>query len=586
MNRVATLAASMLLLVVACTSTAGDTPATTSDSSVDTTTATVVATTLLPPTTTTAEAPDGFGGEVTIGVDMAPETLNPFDPNGFGGMVPGNAIWAMVFDVDPVTWERIPDTVIALPSRSDGIVVNDDGTMTVRYEAAAEAVWSDGTPITGGDIAFTAEAMRDMSVDGLGNIDDVMATVVATEYSGRTAYITFEEPTLAFEDALWVILPSHHLENADLVSSTDGSDWPSGGPFVVDEWEPFDSVRFVRNVNYWKVDDEGLSLPYLDALTVLGTKESGFQGDESVPPIGAFVAREIDIAEGVWAQEDIDRIEALDVVEATVQREPIPVVEQLTFNFSDVRFDVNPDSVNEFMDFRRALASSINRPQLLADTDVPWFPETPGMLVPRGTSAWSVYEAGIAQIPELPDGAASILGTTGNGDYRIRIGDALESAFTSSGVFYAPDYLDSALFFGEIIDEGTFDIGMWAWVNGGGYADQLRLFEVFDPRSVPPEDGFRGGGNYGRWGDGGSTNDNTARFSELVDEANSTVDAMRFNEIVLEAESILATELPVIPLFSRTVAAGIWTDVVSGVVNNGSSSAITWNVETWQRVGE
>lgn len=585
MNRVAALAASMLLFVVSCTSTVGDPTTTISDGSVDTTTATVVATTLLPPTTTT-EPPDGFGGEVTIGTDPAPETLNPFDPNGFGSKLPGNAIWAGVFDVDPMTWERIPDTVVALPSQSDGIVVNDDGTMTVRYEVAAEAVWSDGVPITGQDVAFTAQAMRDMSRAQEWNVKDVMATVIGAEADGKIAFITFEEPTLAFEDALWIILPSHHLDGIDLVEDTDGSDWPSGGPFVVDEWDPSQRVRFVRNEHYWKLDGDGRSLPYLDALTILGTTEPGLQANQPAPPVGAFARQEIDIAVGSWSQEDVDRIEALDDDDATLQHVPIPVIEQLTFSFSDARFEANPDSANEFIDFRRVLASSISRPQLITDTGVPWLPDTPGMLIPRGTSAWSMYEVGITQIPELPEGATSILGTTCEGDSRYRIKDALEPSFMAAGVSYESECIDSSVFFGETIDEGSFDIGMWAWVSDGGYRSQLDLLEVFDPQSTPPDDPFGSGGNYGRWGDRTTANDNTERFSELVDEARTTIDAVRFNEIILEAELILATELPVIPLAFRQNTAGIWTDAVSGVVNNVWGSGITWNVELWQHPGE
>ena len=123
---------------------------------------------------------------------------------------------------------------------------------------------------------------------------------------------------------------------------------------------------------------------------------------------------------------------------------------------------------------------------------------------------------------------------------------------------------------------------MWAWISDGGYASRLRLLELFDPRSTPPEAGFFDGGNYGRWGEGGSSNDNTARFSELVDEANATVDPDEFRDLVTEAESILATELPLIPLFSRGSALALWPDAVTGVTHNGTASTFTWNIETWQ----
>jgi len=360
---------------------------------------------------------------VTIGVDFPIETLNPFSPDAFGVRTYGNLVWAAIFDIDPDTWDRIPDVIEAMPSKSGGITVNDDGTMTVTYRIVDQAMWSDGEPITGADLAFTAAAMRDMALVGEGGIDPVMSTVVGTEADGKSASITFSEPTLAFEDALWIVLPSHALEGVDLVNGTDGTEWPSGGPFVLDDFDSFDDLRFVRNENYWK-SVEGRPLPYLDAVTILATTEPGSQGAEPVSPIGAFVAHVVDVAPIPRVPLLYDRIGGAVDEGAEFHYVPTPVIEHLTFNFSDVRHEVNPDSVNEFIEFRRILAASIDRPQILDETGVAWFPETPGMLIPVGGSAWSVYEVGIAQIPELPEGAASILSTTGNADERPKIAEA------------------------------------------------------------------------------------------------------------------------------------------------------------------
>jgi peptide/nickel transport system substrate-binding protein len=125
-------------------------------------------------------------------------TLNPFSPSAFNERLGGNLVWALVYDIAPETWERIPESVTALPSDSGDIEVNEDGTMTVRYEVRQGLVWSDGEPITGEDVAFTAEAMRDMALSGVGNVPEVMGTVIATDAVDRLAYVTFAEPTLAF----------------------------------------------------------------------------------------------------------------------------------------------------------------------------------------------------------------------------------------------------------------------------------------------------------------------------------------------------------------------------------------------------
>ena len=580
----------LIVLVVAatsCTPGSGDSTSTTGRIDDSTTSTTLTGTSATSPSTT--EAPDGYGGELVVGREASIATLNPFAPDSFGGRFAGNAIWATVYDIEPESWSRIPDLVTAMPSRGGGIEVNDDGTMTVRYEVRPGARWSDGLPITGEDVAFTAEAMRDMASRGVGNVDPVMATVLETDAVDRLAFITFAEPTLAFEDALWIVLPKHALEGIDLVDGTDGSDWPSGGPFVVESFEPFGTIRFERNEFYGKSDDEGRDLPYLDAVTIVQTTSDDAGPVSPVPPL---VAGDLDVAELNLRPEDIDRARSSDGV--TVELVPTPVIEHLTFQFGEGLDEVNPASGNRELDYRRAIARAIDREALLEETSVPWFGDVPGMLQPVGASAWDRYEFDPAAAGDLIDGVygdatgrtlpAAQVYTTGNGDYRIRIGDALESRFDAVGVGYEPVYQDSVLFFGETLTAGTFDIGMWAWISDGGYASTVRMMDWFDPSSGADASDF---GNWTAAGGGDTaTTENGNTFAELASEARSTVDPQRFANLVEEAEELLADQLPIIPLFHRAAAFAWWPDIAVGIVPNGSASDLTWNIEEWQRAGE
>ncbi len=568
-------ALALVLIAVACTSNSDETSTTEAGAGSSPTITDAASSTS---STSSTIPPDGFGGEVTIGMETSVGTLNPFSPNAFNERLAGNLVWALVYDIAPETWERTPESVTTLPSDSGNIEVNDDGTMTVRYEVRQGLVWSDGEPMTGEDVAFTAEAMRDMALSGIANVPEVMGTVLATDSVDRLAYITFSEPTLAFEDALWIILPRHALEGVDLIEGTDGSDWPSGGPFVVAEFDPFGAVRFERNEQYWKTDDDGRALPYLDAVVITDV------GDEPQSPAPDFVLRALDVALVNPWDADLRTIEGAEPDGAVLTTAPSPVIEHITFEFAGARDDVNPGSENGTADYREAVAMSLDRPAILAETGVPWYPGVPGMLIPVGTSPWEQYSYDPSAAGNLIDGVqgdseASIqarLTTTGNGDYRIRIGDALTTSFDAIGVDYEPIYLDSVLFFGETLETGAFDLGMWAWISDGGPQNQLALLDHFNPAVEPPT------GNYGRW-DGGESAD---RFTEIVAEAHTTVDPERFDELIAEAEDILATELPIIPLFNRAIHVAYWSDVVTGIVPNGSASTVTWNIESWQRVGE
>ena len=578
----------LVLAVVAsgCTNSGDDGTSTSPPPSEPSTSSSVTVAT----TTTSPAPPDGFGGEIRLGADPALSSLNPFAPDSNGERLAGNAVWAIVYDIEPDTWDRIPDTVVSLPSQSGGIELNDDGTMTVRYDVDVDARWSDGVSITGEDVAFTAEAMRDLALAGEPSVDPIMANVVGTDVVEQVAFITFSEPSLAFEDALWIILPAHALDGVDLVNETDGTDWPSGGPFIVESFDPLGSSSFVRNELYWKTDDSGRSLPYADRLMIVASAEDGVQANEPISPTADFVDRSLEVAAIPPDPRELDQITGISDEGAVLATVPSSIVEHITVQFAGGRDAVNAASLNDSLDYRTAVASAIDRDAILEETGVPWLPDTPGMLIPRIGSAWEQY-------PFDPEGAGALieglvveaeddpaprpqarLSTTGNGDYRIRIGDALEQRFEAIGVDYEPVYLDSVLFFGDTLSAGRFDLGMWAWISDGGYRSTLDLLDLFDPASEEVR------ADLGNWGS--TESEGAARLSEIAEQARSTADAQEFDELIAEAEQILADELVVIPLFNRSSSTAWWGDTVTGIEPNGSRSAVTWNLEEWQRLDE
>ena len=55
------------------------------------------------------------------------------------------------------------------------------------------------------------------------------------------------------------------------------------------------------------------------------------------------------------------------------------------------------------------------------------------------------------------------------------------------GLDYANDLEDSPLFFGETLDNGTFDLGEWAWVGSPGLSGLVSIMDVWDPENPAPE---------------------------------------------------------------------------------------------------
>ena len=134
------------LVAAACSSSSDDagdtattTAATTETTEAVTETTVAAATTTAPPATTTTEAAleHPYGGEAIVGDSQEPPTLNWAVPGGdnFIVSIVGQGYWAGVQEISGFTLELIPELVTELPTIANGgVVLNDDGTMTVSYQ--------------------------------------------------------------------------------------------------------------------------------------------------------------------------------------------------------------------------------------------------------------------------------------------------------------------------------------------------------------------------------------------------------------------------------------------------------------------
>jgi peptide/nickel transport system substrate-binding protein len=136
--------------------------------------------------------------------------------------------------------------------------------------------WSDGEPFTAADVIFTMEIVNDRNLpsgaqDSLGGIqwkqvDDY--TVVANLPKIHVAFLR------QLDGGTLPIVAKHKWESVyragkfeeAMQVSMDPKDFVSIGPFTLKEYKPgaYFSVR--RNPMYWKKDQQGKRLPYLDEV--------------------------------------------------------------------------------------------------------------------------------------------------------------------------------------------------------------------------------------------------------------------------------------------------------------------------------
>ncbi len=149
-------------------------------------------------------------------------------------------------------------------------------TLTLREGVS----WSDGTPFTAADVLFSFQALYDprsksalasaMSIGG--------APLQVTSPDPRTVVVTYPAvfgPGIRLLDNV-TLMPKHKLQAA-LDSGAFATAWSAGtppaelvaiGPFVLSEYQPAQRLVYERNPRFWRKDDRGVQLPYLDRLTI------------------------------------------------------------------------------------------------------------------------------------------------------------------------------------------------------------------------------------------------------------------------------------------------------------------------------
>jgi ABC-type transport system substrate-binding protein len=128
-------------------------------------------------------------------------------------------------------------------------VRTEGSRMTVRFRIRPEARWSDGTPITMSDVAFSAEVMRRAPPARAAGFDRLQKVVEESPTVGRLELSPSLEDWQGLFSAGRFVLPSH-------VPPEGPGDWGegppvSGGPFDVGEIVQGRSVTLERNALFF-----------------------------------------------------------------------------------------------------------------------------------------------------------------------------------------------------------------------------------------------------------------------------------------------------------------------------------------------
>ncbi|MES2210752.1 MAG: ABC transporter substrate-binding protein [Chloroflexota bacterium] len=325
--------------------------------------------------------------QLKTGTDQDLQVLNPF-----------SSILVVDFEVFTLNYDLLvnfgPD-IEPVPGFADKWEVSSDG-LTWTFHIRDGMKWSDGTPATSADAAYTyqlildATARSDASADGYylgaGYLEGYLTNAGVTAVSApdaSTLVVTTEFANTLLLQAYVPILPKHVWEKytLDEIGSIDGStpflNEPTvvgTGPYQAVEWEPGNFIRFARNPYYWGTQGAA------DEVVI-----QTFQSMDTA--VQALKSGEIDYVRGIQP----DQFKAL-------QSDPdIQVVEGISNGYSEIAFNTysrgpiegGGASTKALQDpaFRDALAWAIDQEKLVEVT-LGGFGEPGDTIVPPFHTRW------------------------------------------------------------------------------------------------------------------------------------------------------------------------------------------------------
>lgn len=300
----------------------------------------------------------------------------------------------------------------------------DRSGRTIRFVLRRNVYFSDGTPFSAADVAWTIQRLMNPALHS--PTGDAFRSgegqVVAQVAGGDRIAITFPQPVVGlarlFDQVAVMSARSPHGEMAVL------------GPYYVAENHAGSWLLLKRNPNYWKHDAAGRPLPYIDSIRI------DIEPNREIEML-RFLHGDVDFINSVDAA-DYDRLKARSPALA-IDAGPSLDSEQMWFN--QVSASPLPAWKKAWFastDFRRAISEAIDR-QALARVVFRGHAQPAISWISPADRYW--FDARLAPHPFDPRGALRLLAQDGfqlrNGTLYDRSGHRVEfSVITNAGNLY------------------------------------------------------------------------------------------------------------------------------------------------------
>jgi peptide/nickel transport system substrate-binding protein len=493
------------------------------------------------------------GGRLTVAYPYEPTTLNPFVTGG--DSLPTRdlvrPLMPALYRIGP-RGARTPWLLAAEPAAADV----GGSPFGVRLRLRADAVWSDGAPITATDVRYTWLAiMRSPRVatrDGYDRLSDVSVE------GPKEFRLVFKQPFARWRDLFSAglgVLPQHMLRNTD-ISKALTSGWAvSGGPYVLKRWTAGLEMVLTKNPRAWG------GAPLLDEIRIQFVPDP-------ITALALYARGSVDALAPYFAPDFARRAEEA--------RDGSRVTRDVGGTWAGLFLNTSVPQVRDAR-VRQAIAYSINRPAIaegLVRDEGEVLDAPSGGDQSRVSPAYSRYTYEPARGESLLDAAGW---KAGRGGKRRRDGRELTFTLASVGtddlaqrVLRAMNVQAAAVGIELNLVSLNSDELWGSWINGSRFQAALLI------ERDPP-----GGGARGRFGLAGPRN--LSRLSDgtlgrSLDAADRTL-ADTAPAVAAPFDRIAAL-VPVLPLFRLKVAVAARRGVHE-MTANASADGFLWNCERW-----
>jgi len=523
----------------------------------------------------TAQNKQSRGGTVVIGADQEPATLNFYltDGNSYTTALAMNPVLAPGAYYNQKA-QLVPELLAGLPR----MVKANPLTVTFAYKQSAK--WSDGKPVTGKDFIATYRTIMNPKWDITSR--EGWEDIASVKAHGKSVTVVWKKGhSYAAWDALTANtspMPAHKLAGKDFNQLWHDSIDVASGPYKFVSWQRGTQLVLARN-NAFSAGPKAK----LDRVV--------FRYIPSTPSLfQALNSGEIQVTE---PQPQLQIVDLRKNSRFKVQSGPGYFWEHL-----DIQTGPKGAPALKKRFVRQALITGINRAQIRQALYI-----TPG-LVPSAKqlpvlqshifkpfeqyyrpnwAKWSfsqrkaialLRQNGCTGGPTKPTadnsdifscpgvGKLSFRFTTTSGNQlRALTFEIAQKQLKSVGIELLPRFGPSASVFGQVLPSGDWDLFLFTW-------------------QASPSSSATSFSLYGCGGDQNYMNYCNPKVSSLLKRAQFTPDARLRAGILNRAETIMANDVPSIPMFVRPGFL-VNSKKVSGTVINPTQQGSTWNVQNW-----